>query len=67
MISTGVSTDGYAQCASARCVLNRAALKGSALQVPLQVRKEIEGSFFLIEKTLAPFHQIIILNKKNAG
>ena len=33
----------------------------------LQVRKEVEGSFFLIAKTLSPFHQIIILNKKNAG
>lgn len=37
------------------------------LDVHLQVRKEVEGSFFLIEKTLSPFHQIIILNKKNAG
>ncbi|CAK0784014.1 hypothetical protein CVIRNUC_007217 [Coccomyxa viridis] len=29
------------------------------------VRKDVEGSFFLIQRTSQPFHQIIILNKKS--
>lgn len=33
----------------------------------LQVRKDVEGSFFLIQRSALPVHQIIILNKKNAG
>jgi hypothetical protein len=33
----------------------------------MQVRKDVEGSFFLIQRSAQPVHQIIILNKKNAG
>ena len=44
-------------------VLPKLAWKGSYLQV----RKDVEGSFFLIQRSALPVHQLIILNKKNAG